>query len=230
MESKLTFLGNGSAFNFEANNTSAYFIENESIYIFDCGESIFNKILKLDLLKDVKNIYIFITHTHSDHIGSLEALIFYCHFNLQNSKNLQIFYNSPKILTKILKLTGVLFKFKINKVPSIVGNYQIKTVIQKHIFGSYGYFFYGKDCSFFYSGDTCEVNEQCIKELKEKKINFVYHEVCLEKSPIHTEITKLTNAFDENLRNKVFLMHFGNDTVKQKCKELGFNIVNVKGN
>ncbi|HDJ3805758.1 TPA: ribonuclease Z, partial [Staphylococcus aureus] len=53
---KLEMLGFGSAFNsVEYGNTSGYFESDDSIYIIDCGSTVFNEILrrKLDLSKTI---------------------------------------------------------------------------------------------------------------------------------------------------------------------------------
>ena len=49
----LKFLGNGSAFNYDLDNTSAYFKYDNTFYIFDCGEKIASKIVKyIDFSKE----------------------------------------------------------------------------------------------------------------------------------------------------------------------------------
>ena len=73
----LKFLGNGSAFNYDLDNTAAYFKHDNTFYIFDCGGKIASKIIKyIDFSKE-NDVIISITHMHGDHIGSLEALLVY---------------------------------------------------------------------------------------------------------------------------------------------------------
>ena len=76
----LKFIGTGSAFNTKLGNTSAYIKDNNTLLLIDCGELTFARILSLNLLDDVNEVHIAITHTHPDHIGSLGSLIFYCFF------------------------------------------------------------------------------------------------------------------------------------------------------
>ena len=78
----LNFLGRGSAFNINEGNTSAYFYSNGELFLIDCGESVFEKIIRNYLLDNIKAINILITHTHGDHVGSLGSLILYCFYNL----------------------------------------------------------------------------------------------------------------------------------------------------
>lgn len=222
---ELRFLGNGSAFNVDAYNTCAYFKTEKSLFLLDCGESICNRILKLGLMNDAENIYVFITHTHSDHIGSLEALIYYNEVFLH--KNFKIFYPRRGKLKTLLKLTGVDFPFKIYPVPQEVDGIKVDVVTQKHIPGSYGYFFYGKAGACFFSGDASEVNPRCVEELKSGKIDRVYHEVTTSGSRIHTHLDKLKACFPEELREKVWLMHFENEEMRLACAKEKFQTVEV---
>ena len=72
----LDFLGLGSAFNTDLGNTSAYIKKNTSLLLIDCGSTVFSKLHRIGLLDGVSDIYVIITHTHADHIGSLSDLIF----------------------------------------------------------------------------------------------------------------------------------------------------------
>ena len=67
----LKFLGRGGSDNQLQGNNSAYFIEDRSLFLIDCGENIFEKILEKEILKEIDRIYLFITHTHSDHVRSI---------------------------------------------------------------------------------------------------------------------------------------------------------------
>lgn len=223
---ELKFLGDGSAFNVDAYNTCAYFKTEKSLFLLDCGESICNRIIKLGLMKDVDNIYVFITHTHSDHIGSLEALIYYNEVFLH--KNFKIFYPRRRKLKTLLKLTGVDFPFTIYPIPKELDGVHIDYVVQKHIPGSYGYFFYEKEGGLFYSGDASEVNPRAVAELKEGKIDRVYHEVTTTGSPIHTHLNKLSACFPEEIRGRVWLMHFENEEMRRACREEKFQTVEVE--
>ena len=82
------FLGRGSAFNLSEGNTSAYFYSNGELFLIDCGESIFKRIVDSYLLDNIKAVNVLITHTHSDHVGSLGSLILYCFYNLNIKINI----------------------------------------------------------------------------------------------------------------------------------------------
>ena len=91
---ELLFLGRGSAFNYSEGNTSAYFIDKNELFLIDCGESIFERkaIYRNNekITENVKNINIMITHTHSDHIGSIGSLIMYCYYVIKKKVNIII--------------------------------------------------------------------------------------------------------------------------------------------
>ena len=85
---ELIFLGRGAAFNPKEGNTSAYFIEGRELFLIDCGESVFSKLMELDLLNEIDRVNLLITHTHSDHIGSLGSLVMYSFYVLQKPLNI----------------------------------------------------------------------------------------------------------------------------------------------
>ncbi len=51
---ELKFLGRGAAFNPKEGNNSAYFIENNQLFLIDCGENIFERLVENGLLESVE--------------------------------------------------------------------------------------------------------------------------------------------------------------------------------
>ena len=105
---KLNFLGRGAAFNPKEGNTSAYFTIDNQLFLIDCGESVFAKLMELDLLNNMKKINLMITHTHSDHIGSLGSLVMYAYYQLRISLNI-ILPEKARYLDSIKNLLKGLF-------------------------------------------------------------------------------------------------------------------------
>lgn len=48
--------------------------------LIDCGETTFSTIKQKNVLQDVEQVFVVITHTNSDHIGSLSSLALFCYF------------------------------------------------------------------------------------------------------------------------------------------------------
>jgi ribonuclease BN (tRNA processing enzyme) len=222
----LRFLGDGSAFNVDANNTAAYIKCGDAMIMFDCGERICNVIIKHGILDGVRRVHLFITHTHSDHVGSLEAFIYYIHYF--TDIELSVYYPHTSRLDKMMRMQGLEFEYATLPVPGSVEGYRIEAVKQKHMFGAYGFFFYSEKDSFFFSGDTSVISKRAVKELEEGKIDRIYHEVSFTNSPIHTPISHLEAAFSPDIRKKVWLMHFANDTCREKSEALGFSVVRAE--
>lgn len=53
----LNFIGNGSCFNTDFGNNSAYYIDKkkQSLLLIDCGESVFTRIMKQGILEKIKD-------------------------------------------------------------------------------------------------------------------------------------------------------------------------------
>lgn len=105
----LLFLGRGSAFNSKEGCTAAYFIEGRRLFLIDCGGSVFGALQQSGILEQVDNATIFITHTHSDHIGSLGVLIDYFYIMKQTIPQIVFGFSNRHLdkLSEILIGSGV---------------------------------------------------------------------------------------------------------------------------
>lgn len=101
----IKFIGIGSAFNTELGNTSAFVKKNNSLILIDSGGTVFHRLQELSLLDEIKNLYIVITHTHPDHIGSLGEVIFYSYYILKQRPTL--FFQSKELIVGLLASIGV---------------------------------------------------------------------------------------------------------------------------
>lgn len=221
----LTFLGTGAAYNYLRNNTSAFFVRGDALFLFDCGEKICDRMLELGILSGVERVNVFVTHFHSDHVGSLEPLIYYIHYF--TDKSLRIFYPDAARLRLLLELMGINFDIEICGEFQDVDGVRVECVPQVHIEGSYGYFVYCADGSFFYSGDTSEVNKRAVGELKSGKIALMYHEVTVSPySMIHTHLSLLEEAVPAELRSRVVLMHLADERTEELGAQAGFTVAN----
>lgn len=219
----LKFLGVGAAYNASTNNNAAYFIAERTLFLFDCGEKITDRILDLGLLNEVDEVEVFITHLHSDHIGSLEPLLYYIHFFTK--KSIHIYYPDAENLHELLVLMGIDFPFEIEKDFSKEKKISIVPVVQDHIPGSYGFFVEAYGTKFFYSGDTKRVEPKAVEALLKGELDAIYHEVTIsEKARIHTHISQLMEVIPWEYRPKVVLMHLANEETIRKGEEENFSI------
>ena len=73
------------------------------MFLIDCGESIFERLIESGLLESVESINLMITHTHSDHIGSLRSLAMYSFYTLHKPLSI-ILPENAKHLPNIEKI------------------------------------------------------------------------------------------------------------------------------
>lgn len=230
----LNFLGRGSAFNTEEGNTSAYIKYGDKLLLIDCGESIFERIKRRRLLENSKEITILITHLHSDHIGSLSSLIFYCYYIL--NKKVSIIYPSPYALKSLLNIMNnkenmyKLIESNENTCVSL-GDIEIMPVKASHSneMYCYGYFIYYDNKTIYYSGDSNVIEENTLTLFKNGEIDELYQDTCYPDymGSGHLSISKLSNLIPENLREKVYCIHIDENELIEEATKLGFNIVEI---
>ena len=244
----LKFIGRGSAFNTDELNTSAYIKYNRTILLIDCGENIFSNIKKNGLLDDIDNIYILITHLHSDHVGSLSSLIFYMYYEKRIKANILLFPN----LELYLKLQGNIKGMHYNEIKStFIDELNLNFIITnetheqmkeskilridkdilieetKPILPSYGYKIIFKDKSkLYYTGDTSSFNKNMLKENN----LIIYQDICSRDYPgnIHLSLKKLCEIVPREERHKIYCMHLDTTKLSNLAQNEGFNIVSIE--
>lgn len=229
----LKFLGIGSAFNTSLGNTSAFIKKNSSMLLIDCGSTIFAKLQTLNLLDNTSKLFVAVTHTHPDHIGSLGELIFYSHYAL-NHKPI-ILFPDKSLLTTILSSMGVdenFYDFLDSKEihmsdPNI--NFDISFIPVSHVnsIPSYGLLLYEDNTRVFYSGDSNEVLNPVLEKLHNSDLDLIYQDTCgldYEGNP-HLYIGKLAEIIKPEFRHKVYCMHIDRNFNCEEAINLGFNVV-----
>ena len=238
---ELIFLGRGAAFNPKENNNSAYFIEDNNLFLIDCGETVFKELIINNILENIKDIYVFITHTHSDHIGSIGTLASYFYHKKNNKINIVIPTNPDKnkylnYIKNILESTNCLNKYNLitetdldNKYTSFKEIRYRKTTHSKEL-TCYAIIFNTNQGYIYYSGDSNETSiiEELIKE--NKPIDKMYFDTTTNDSidNPHLNIDKLNNTIPSNLKDKVYCMHIDSDLLLKKAKELNLKIIEKK--
>jgi len=228
---KLKFIGTAGAFSKKYTNNSAYINIKNHLILFDCGETVFHEMLKLDIINEkVKRIDIIITHFHSDHVGSLGSLLFYCRF--KKVKIVNIIFPLKKIVNKFLNIIGINENMYNILKPNEL-NYYLKEYKQPHgdldkngnliKMPSYGYHINYKNYNLFYSGDTNVINKKILKMFNNKKINYLYHEVTNDGYKAHVQLENLEKEIEVKDRNRVFCMHLSDSIDIEQLKKIGFN-------
>jgi ribonuclease BN (tRNA processing enzyme) len=233
---ELKFLGRGAAFNPKEGNNAAYFKENNELFLIDCGETIFEKIIEKNILKDINNINILITHTHGDHIGSIGTLIMYCYYNLNIKTNIILCKNAKhkENIENIIKNFGCNNKmYNYIEETTYDNKYKtFKTIRYKETthckeLNCYGIEFETENGIIYYSGDTNDITY--IKELIKKDIDKIYIDTTSKdyKENVHLYIGKIKEIIPEKLNKKIYCMHLNDDECIKLVKEYGYNIVEL---
>lgn len=230
---KLKFLGRGSGYNVNEGNTCAYMAKNETLLLIDCGEAVFKTIVERNLVHGIKNIYILITHMHSDHIGSLGSLIGFCYWKYQLITK-AYFYDNGK-LRRFLELLGLVENESyiiINNENRRIDDLGLEFIpsLTKHskTINTYSYTLrFDEENDIFYSGDTYETNLEAIPFLK--KGNIIYHDTCLNDSSdnVHTSLRVLAEIIPKEYRKQVYCMHIDGENFIERAEKEGFNVVDI---
>ena len=201
MKNRLRFIGTGGCFSKKNINNAAYLNENGHLILFDCGETIFHQILKEDIINEsINRIDIIITHFHADHVGSLGSLIFFTRF--KKVKDVNVIFPDVKMLNTFLDISGIDRNLYYGRKPSDM-EYFLKEYAQLHgdvvnneiiPMPSFGYHLKFKEYNFFYSGDTCIINEDIVNKFNNNEIDYIYHEVSNDGYKAHMDIDVLTSA------------------------------------
>lgn len=204
----INFIGVGGAFTIELSNCSAYYRYNEdSMILIDCGENIFERILKFHLLDNIKKLNIIITHFHSDHVGSLGSLLFYC--NKIGINNVNVIYPDKDRLTSLIEIFGVQKAGALLFTPDEVEDFEITPYKQEHShMESFGYLIKINGKTIYYSGDTKIIPETILNRFLKEEIDYFYQDVRLDENDYHISLKELKELIPSHLRKKVYCMHF----------------------
>lgn len=229
-ESKLlNFIGNGSCFNTDFGNNSAYYFDKEkkSLLLIDCGETVFERIMKQNLFEKIKDIDILITHMHTDHIGSLSSLLFFCEYGKGIVPT--VIYPEKNTMSQYLSLVGNEPQAYKLITPKECEKYKIREIKQKHseFINAYGYILELEGKRIYYSGDTKTISKPVLDAFRAGMLDEFYQDASRYDTPAHMNIETLGNLFSERERKKITCMHFDDDITRNKAECLGFDIARV---
>ena len=237
---ELIFLGRGAGFNPDEGSTASYFIDNGEMFLIDSGESIFHTILNRKILDSVSKLNIMITHTHSDHVGSLGTLMLYA-FAVKKIDVVVIidgnmsFLPALRSLLEIYGLNDKMYRFA--DASDFSGKYslfnKISYVKTKHVeeLESCAIAFETDDGLVFYSGD---INDPApiIDILKSgSPIEKIYVDTNNDRwpNPHHISIHGLNDIIPPELKPKIYCMHLQNNKCIEEAQSYGFQVVELNG-
>lgn len=225
----LNFIGDGSAFNTKRGNSSAYFVRNDELFLIDCGSDVFAKIKDKEFLTKAKEINIFITHLHSDHVGSLGDLILYSFFILK--KKVKIYFPEEYRMKTYLDLVGCTEYY--DYYPDYRDWYdehdwdEVFFERNNHVkeIPSYSIIIDFSGVKYFYSGDISNFD---YSEIECESYQEVYIDTCIADYPnnVHTNIHKFAPTVPEYMKDNIYCYHLdNNDELLKIIKGYGFNLV-----
>ena len=219
----LNFYGIGAAFNPALGNNSAYIKQDGALILLDCGSSTFERAIKDIHQADPHNIHIFITHTHTDHIGSLGTMLDYISYALGGKAHLYFPCDSIidiLTLSKVQPGTYVFNKVMQANVQGMHFNFSPVPHVGEHC---YAILIKDSTKTILYGGDSSKLT--LLDDFLQGNISQMYLDVCDGTSPVHLGYNDLLqyvpNVTD---RNRIYLMHLNNNFDTKKAIQDGFNI------
>lgn len=232
---ELNFLGRGSGFNPAEGSTSAWFIENETLFLIDCGESVFRILLERKILDKAARLNLFITHTHSDHTGSLGSLILYAYMvkkipvNFISGKKMD-YLPGLKNLLEIYGLGEQMYGF-IDET-SLDGTFSafsaarfVKTTHCEEL-DSCGILFETSAGLVFYSGDLRDIDPILKLIDSGRVIDKIYVDTNSDSGPHHITLQTLNEKIPAAVKPKIRCMHLNNSRCITEARANGFTVVN----
>lgn len=229
---ELSFVGTGSAFNPLLENTNAFFVVGEELYLIDCGESAFARHFRLPYLKAAKRITVVITHLHCDHVGSLGSLISYCYYVLGTPIRI---VHPLETIVGLLDLMGIKrrcyqYQKELRQNPGESVDFRPVEVEHVDDMTCFGYIISTARGSVYISGDAKSVPSQVLSEFFAGKIDRIYQDTSLETSdhPTHGTLAWMEATFPPDVRQRVTCVHLDTD-YRSLLIQKGFSPVSLAG-
>lgn len=230
----LKFLGRGAALYPIEGSTSAYFFDHDDLFLIDCGESTFLSLLNKDILSKCNNVYLLLTHLHSDHTGSIGSLSSYLEYVLQKDLNIIIqkdieYLDDLKNLMKAFACDNINYidAEKLDSKYSSFSKLRFHKTIHSPKLSAYSIFFITPSGIVYYSGDTNEL-DTLQKLLQTRNDIFkIYMDVSSKPNKVHVYIEDLKKVVPVYMHSKIYCMHFDSSDGIEKALTFGFNVVKV---
>lgn len=230
----MIFSGIGNAFNTEMGNTSAYIRVGNDLLMIDCGSAVFKLMNESNVLKNIENIHVIITHTHPDHAGSLGDLVFYAYYVLGIITD--VYFADEMWMHTYLKAIGAVsdnYRLHAKQHCVIKGTafdgMSIDFWPTQHVdvMPSFGSLIQYNEHAIYFSGDSVTLDKRLVTMLAKGELDRIYQDVCDEtdKAKIHMRIEHLNELVPLALRSKVYIVHLESEDILNTAKSLGYGIV-----
>lgn len=213
----LKFFGRGSAFDEEQNG--AFFTDGDDVILLDCPMSSFHKLRQMNIehlteSRNIRIIFVLVTHTHGDHVSGISTLIQFAYYVWHVPVVIAAPNNKVKedLRYLILHLEGC-DSHAFHLTTSDMLKLWVKDVIPTtHVPGlngrCFGYHLTVGDKSIIYTGDTNTL-EPYKPYLTGGENTYLYTEMSVRKSPVHLyleeELDYLKTLAESGVH--VYLMH-----------------------
>ena len=231
---ELKFTGRGAMLYPNEGNTAAFFVEDENFFLIDCGEDVASKLISHNELTKDREYYLWITHTHSDHVGSLGTLQQYLFWNCGKKLNIVV-SDLPhfELVQSLLNVFGIVpGTYRLVNERELDNRFQTFQSI-RYVESSHGdvpipsssIVFQTPNGSVLYTGDIADtkVIEKFMAE--HPIIDKMYVDTSYQDNPVHLSIDTLAKAVPKELWDKVYCMHINHSGLVDKINGYGFHLV-----
>jgi L-ascorbate metabolism protein UlaG (beta-lactamase superfamily) len=235
---ELTFLGRGAGFNPAEGSTSAYFLDKGELFLIDSGETVFDVLIKKKVLDSVSALNLFITHTHSDHVGSMGSLLLYASVVKKLKTNIIADENTAYLpqIRALLTIYGLQERmYQVVNASEFDNRYSVFSRVRYirtfHCgeLETCGILFETSGGLVFYSGDMKDPAPllEIIKSGRRIDAIYIDSNNDPEPNPYHIRLNEVYGIVPPELRHRVYCMHFNSAQCMDEAVSLGFNVVSV---
>lgn len=228
----LNFLGTGAAHAVELGSSSAVLErDGQPMLLIDCGPDTLDRYVAA---YGAPPLNVYITHTHMDHVGGLERLFTRVWFNEALRGKTRVFAHAalvPWLQTRVADYPGVLAEGGVNYweafrlVPCSRGFwlddcwFDVFATRHHRPGTSFGLALPG---SFAFTGDTRPIPEVLTHYAGAQEL--IAHDCGLIGNPSHTGIDDIEREYDEALRARLVLYHYGSKADGDALAARGYRV------
>jgi phosphoribosyl 1,2-cyclic phosphodiesterase len=229
---RLSFLGRLSAFSRSGGNTAAFYREDSRLLLIDCGERIFERILAHRILSCITHIYVVITHTHADHIGSLGSLLLYA----RNVTKQQVHLVVDPQVSDLRRIEAILEGFGVptgaydlvdaaalsSAFDGITDAVLVPTAHAPEL-RCQSLRLQCPEGLVYYTGDTGDA-PAVAAVVAEQNLAALYVDTCAVDTKVHLSLRQLTELVPVRLRHKVYCMHLTDEDLGTRALDAHFRL------